>query len=116
MAKEGTETLTVTRIVEDRAGGQAPAGVRGVLNRCIVYPRQNALAVGETYDRGIRIEEGLMVFAPSPVGCRPDPTDMVSHRGIDYQVDGAVGAWRKKNGVEVGIMFALSRYDQRGTP
>ena len=117
MAKEGTETLVVTRMVEDRAGGWSPAGVRGTLHRCIVYPRTSG-AVGfrtESYDQGVRIEEGLMVFAPWPVECRPDPTDRVSYLGLDYQVDGAVGTWQKKNGVKLGIMFALTRYDQRGT-
>jgi hypothetical protein len=123
MAAKGTETAAVRRqradeeddFYGDEAAAEDMAGV-AVLDRCIVWPRASSSG-GE---RGLYTIEGLHIFVPhGEIVWDPAlpleeqelrPEDKVTIRGEDWQLESAVGDWRKKRGNRVGYLFEVGRW------
>lgn len=106
MAKRGRETCTVKRSpTKGRTGDVTPGAVVGDLTACIIWPRFSS----EDSERGTRIIEGYTVFAPAPVAIEVRATDTITARGDDWNIDGAPGDWRSKNGRKIGLMVMLKR-------
>lgn len=125
MAAKGSETVTVRRVMPAAPGsdddfyGSAPeareAGV-AVLDRCIIWPRASSSDSG----RGVTTIEGLHIFVPhdevfwDPTLTEQEllPEDKVTARGQDWELDGAVGDWRKKRGNRIGFLFEVKRWSK----
>lgn len=106
MAREGTETVTVRQKPSRNSDGDpTPGAVRGTVNNAVIWPRTS----DETSDRGTRVIEGLNIFLPAPVPFDILATDEIEARGHSWQVDGAAGDYRKKNGQEVGFIVMVMR-------
>lgn len=123
MAQKGTETATVRRKAEgdddaDFYGDEVEETMTAVavLDKCIVWPRASTSST----ERGVTTIEGLHIFVPhDEVVWAPGltfdeqellPEDKVTIRGKDWQLDGAVGDWRKKRGNRVGFLFEVTRW------
>jgi hypothetical protein len=106
MAKQGTETVTVrAKPSRNGDGDPTPGANRGTDNNAVIWPR----TTDETSDRGTRIIDGLNIFIPAPVPFDILATDEIVARGKTWQVDGAAGDYRKKNGIKVGFIVAVTR-------
>lgn len=105
----GGQTITVIRggaptindFGEDVPG--PPSEIR--IDNCVVYPRTTE---EQTQGRDLVIT-GLNVLMP-PDAPEVYPTDQVDYRGVVYDVDGDVAAWRSPySGWRPGVQFALTR-------
>jgi len=123
MVAKGSETATIRRKGQgdadddfyDEPREELMHGV-AVLDRCVVWPRASSSDSG----RGVTTIEGLHIFVPhSEVFWDPAlpeaeqelrPEDQVFVRGKAWQLDGAVGDWRKKRGNRVGFLFEVVRW------
>lgn len=106
MAQRGTEDVVVKRPAKpSRTGDPGAPTDLGTLKDCIVWPR----STDENANRGTVTIEGYNVWAPAPVAVVPKSTDIVHVRGVDWQIEGVPGDWRKR-GRKVGILFAVMKY------
>jgi len=115
VAAKGTEELVVRRPVRDRYGDVTAEEAVAYQGQAILWPR----ASSETSDRGIVTIEGFHVFVPNgqttwapeiPVAERKIlPTDVITARDGRWEIDGAVGDWRKKTGRKVGLLYEVKR-------
>lgn len=124
MARRGTETVVVRRATsggsdDDFYGDTSlPPTAVAVLEACIIWPR----ASSSSSERGITTIEGLHIFVPHDAvewapGTPPEEQelqseDLVLARHRDWEVDGAVGDWRKKSGNQIGYLFEVRRWSR----
>lgn len=115
MPAKGSETLLIKRAEKDRYGDEGPAVLVATSRQAILWPR----ASSETSDRGIVTIEGFHVFVPTgqttwEAGVPEEAqhlrsTDIIEARGKRWNLEGAVGDWRKKTGKKIGFMFEIER-------
>lgn len=115
MPAKGTEELVVRRGVKDRYGDITDEVAVAYQAQAILWPRAST----ESGDRGIVTVEGFHVFVPAgqttwapfvPESERAIlPTDNVTARDGSWEIDGAVGDWRKKTGNRVGLLYEVKR-------
>lgn len=115
MPAKGTEELVVRRGVKDRYGDITDEMAVAYQAQAILWPR----AASETSDRGVVTIEGYHVFVPAGqttwAPSIPEseqailPTDRITARSDSWEIDGAVGDWRKKRGNRVGLLYEIKR-------
>lgn len=106
MAREGSETVVIRKAPKrNSVGDVTPGAIKGTVKNALIWPRTS----DENADRGTRIIEGLNIFLPAPVPFEIAATDELEARGKTWQIDGAAGDFRKKDGSEVGYMLATLR-------
>lgn len=102
-----TETIILlSRAVtgQDAYGNDVTTTTEIPIHRCLVHPRMSAEGSVEARQQ---VTTGLWVHAPAGVTIRPG--DGVRRGGLDYEVDGDVGAWRTSSGSIARQQFALKR-------
>ena len=104
MAKKiGSETITVIRKAKvDRLSDDTATTSTHTIDGCVVLPRAS-----HEEEKGWVIVEGKQVVAPFGSDILAD--DQVEHEGVVWDVDGAPGPYRKKNGVGKATIFYLKR-------
>ncbi len=107
MAREGSETVVVRSAPKRNSTGDlTPGAVKFTVANAIIWPR----ASDESAERGTRIIDGLMIFLPEDsVTAEVKATDELEARGKKWNVDGAAGDFRKKDGSEIGLLIATIR-------
>lgn len=115
MPAKGVEELVIRREQRDRYGDVIGEVAVAYQAQAILWPRASI----ETSDRGVVTIEGLHVFVPDgqttwAPGVAPEdqeirPTDVITARYESWEIDGAVGDWRKKRGNKVGLLYEVKR-------
>lgn len=101
--KIGSETITVIRKAKvDRLSDATSASSQHEIEGCVVLPRTS-----HEEDKGWTIVEGKQVVAPFGADIQSD--DQVDYEGVRWDVDGAPGPYRKKNGLGKATIFYLKR-------
>lgn len=115
MPAKGVEELVVRRPVKDRYGDVTGEAAVAYQDQAILWPR----AATETGDRGVVTIEGLHVFVPDgrttwdpavpPAERVIQSSDVITARDLRWEIDEAVGDWRKKTGKKVGLLYEVKR-------
>lgn len=108
LAPAATETVTVLRGGRDR-NGDPTGGSSHTLTGCVVQPRDgNGTGGNELTANQDTVITGLSLWAPADADLLP--TDRITYRGLDYDVEGQPGVYRSfVTGAAVGVYAALRR-------
>lgn len=100
---QGRESITIQHYgPPDDFGGRQPEGDPVQVGGCHIWPRTST----ENADRGVVVISGLNVFVPPGVDVRP--TDRITARDKEYDVEGEPGDYRR-SGRAIGLLVVLKK-------